>query len=505
MKIARGPQRRRSRLSAHLLIVAVVAAMLFSVLPLNNGARAEDTPIFDPNVSTTISDAIDDPVGDPLPPTETVTPEPTLDLTDQVAEVDDLDLLQIEPTYGDVIVNKINCPVGYDALTGSIYDLAANCHDQMAATFTLTDVNGGSSSLTTPGSGVNSVTFSSVPTGDLSITEQVPAGFTSPRVFCKNEAYTGEETGEIEQGIQNGTVYTSLEPGYDYVWCDWFNIPESKTGEVIINKIGCPLGYDASNADIYDLAANCHEQPVATFNLIDVNGADSNLTSPGAGINSVTFDAVPTGSFQVIEEPLAGYEYARVFCKNSSDLGGDTSEDEVMVDNFGMTYELLSDYDYVWCDWFNIPSTNGTIEIHKWECPADYDYSNSDWNDLLTSCSSTMNGVNFYGAVNGTDLPNKITGDDGDGTIAWNDVPAGDLIIQEDIPSGYGNPVVYCGFTFTFYNNGVPAIADGKIFPDSVTAGVLEHEFAQGESLYCDWFNMPSTDGSITIYKHTCP
>jgi hypothetical protein len=444
-------------------------------------------------------------VDPPLPPTETVTPEPTFDLTDQVADVDDLDLVQAEPTYGDVIVNKINCPVGYDAQTGSIYDLAANCHEQMAATFTLTDVYGASSSLTTPGSGLNSVTFSSVPTGEVAITEQIPAGFTSPRVFCKNESYTGEGTAETEQGISNGTVYSALMAGYDYLYCDWFNIPELTSGDVIINKIGCPMGYDAYAGTIYDLAANCHEQPVSTFHLFDKNGTQWDQTTPGSGVNSVTFPGIVTGDIAVTEDQMPGYGAPRVFCKNESYAGNSTSEDEVMVDNFGINYELMTDYDYVWCDWFNIPTNDGTIEIHKWECPADYDYSDSDWNDLLTNCSSTMNGVDFYGAVNGSDLPTKSTGDDGDGTVIWSDVEAGDLIIQEDIPSGYGEPVVYCGFTYTFYSNGVPAIADGKIYPDSVTAGVLQKEFAQGESLYCDWFNMPSTDGSITIYKHTCP
>lgn len=513
MRTMHGPRRQRRRFSTHLLVVAMVAAMLLSVVPLGGGASAEDTPIFDMNMSTEINDAIDDTVVDPPPPTETVTPEPTIDLpdftTDVVVDIDDMVLATEEATYGDVIVNKINCPAGYNALTADIYDLAANCHDQAAVTFTLTDVNGASSSLTTPGSGVNSVTFSGVPTGQLTISEQIPAGYTSPRVFCKNEAYTGAETGEVEQGISNGTVYTELMAGYDYVWCDWFNIPEPQYGDVIINKIGCPMGYDAYSGSIYDLAANCHEQPVSTFHLFDVNGAQQDATTPGSGVNSVTFSNVPAGAIAVTEDQMSGYGAPRVFCKNSSYTGGDTSEDEVMVDNYGINYELMSGYDFVWCDWFNIPTDPyGTIEIHKWECPQDWTSNSGDWNEYLSNCTQVMNGVPFYGAVDGSDLPNKVTGDDGDGTVIWSDVPAGDLAIQEDIPSGYGAPVVFCGFTYTLYTNGVPAIADGKIFPDSVVEGVLQTEFAQGESLYCDWFNIPTYDnydGSITIYKHTCP
>jgi hypothetical protein len=510
MKTMHGPKRRRSRISAQLLVVAVIAAMLFSVLPLGGGASAEDNPVIDPNISTTVTDTVDDPVVDP-PPTETLTPEPTSDdptLLDDVTvdDIDDVVVETVEPTYGDVTVNKITCPAGFNALTASIYDLAANCHDQQAATFTLTDVNGGSSSLTTPGSGLNSVTFSSVPTGQLTISEQIPAGFTSPRVFCKNSAYTGEETAEIEQGISNGTVYTELMAGYDFVYCDWFNIPEPQYGDVIINKIGCPMGYDAYSGSIYDLAANCHEQPVSTFHLFDANGAQQDATTPGSGVNSVTFSNVPGGAIAVTEDQMNGYGAPRVFCKNSAYAGGDTAEDEVMVDNYGINYELMAGYDFVWCDWFNIPTdTNGTIEIHKWECPQAWSSDSNDWNDYLSSCSQVMNGVPFHAAINGSDLPTKMTGDDGDGTVTWSDVEAGDLVIQEEIPSGYGDPVVFCGFTYTTYTNDVPAIADGKIFPDTVHSGVLEHEFAQGESLYCDWFNMPTdTYGSITIYKHTC-
>ncbi len=334
----------------------------------------------------------------------------------------------------------------------------------------------------------------------------VPSGYASPRVFCKNTSYAGPETAELEQGISNGSVYSELLSGYDVLYCDWFNMHEPTSGDVIINKIGCPAGFDAYSGTIYDLAANCHEQPVSTFSLTDANSNQSSQTTPGTGVNSVTFANVPTGAISVNEDQMPGYGAPRVFCKNSSYAGQETAEDEVQVSGNGIQYELQAGYDFVWCDWFNIPTYTGTIEIHKWECPADFVPSNVEWSEYGSGCTQVMNGVPFHAAIDNTDLPAKTTGDDGDGTIIWQDVNAGSLTIQEEIPSGYGAPIVFCGFTYTITTNGVPAIADGKIFPDSVVEGVLQTDFAQGETLYCDWFNIPTDhDGSITIIKHTCP
>ncbi|CAN5530291.1 hypothetical protein BH09CHL1_BH09CHL1_08610 [soil metagenome] len=497
-------QRRRSRLSAHLLIVAMVAAMLLAVLPFNSGARAEDTPIFNPNVSTDLRDAVDDPTGDPLPPVETPTPEPTIDVPDLVETVD-VDDIVIDPEperfYADVMINKINCPAeyAYNAITASIYDLAANCHDQSAVTFTLTDAYGTSSSQTTPGSGLNAVTFSQIPGGQISISEQIPTGFTSPRVFCKSSAYTGEETAEIEQGISNGTVYSELVAGYDFFYCDWFNIPAPSTGSVIINKIGCPVGYDAYAGSIYDLAANCHEQPVTTFHLFDLNGTQFDATTPGSGINSVTFNDVLKGSIAVTEDQMDGYGAPRVFCKNSSDLGGDTSEDEVLVDNFGINYELMADYDYVWCDWFNIPTENdGSITIYKHTCPAGYDvnaYGSNPWLD----CDNLTNGVTFKLFQNGNFYSQSTTGDAYDGAVYWGGLEADDYQVQEEMPAD----TAYA-FVFGCMSDSYDSLAPTDLISLEFDSAFLI-DLQPGENLTCHWYNVPVRHGgTIVITKYWC-
>jgi hypothetical protein len=145
----------------------------------------------------------------------------------------------------------------------------------------------------------------------------------------------------------------------------------------------------------------------------------------------------------------------------------------------------------------------GHIELNKWECPDGFE--GTDWANYLENCTETMNGIEFNATLNDTSLGTKYTGENGDGTITWDVEGEGDLMIQETIPAGYLDPIVYCGFTFTFETEAGEAIADGLIFPDSMVGGVLMHEFSQGEMLYCDVFNRPSTEpGSVRIVKHTC-
>jgi hypothetical protein len=160
------------------------------------------------------------------------------------------------------------------------------------------------------------------------------------------------------------------------------------------------------------------------------------------------------------------------------------------------------------CNYFNLPADDeptGAIEIKKWECPEGF--MGGSWEEYLAACTMTMNGVPFHASSNGADLPAQMTGDAGDGTVRWTGLDEGPVVVREEIPAGYGDPIVYCGFTGTIYNDaGVPALAHGYIFPESVVGGVLMHDLMTEGSLYCDWFNVPAgdDDGSITVYKHTC-
>ncbi len=104
----------------------------------------------------------------------------------------------------------------------------------------------------------------------------------------------------------------------------------------------------------------------------------------------------------------------------------------------------------------------------------------------------------------------KITGDEGvDGEAVWTGLPATTIVLAEQIPAGYADPVVFCGWGAIYDEDGdgLAIAIDGIVLPDAVASGILEKELYPNEQLACDWFNIPTTDddGTITIQKWTCP
>jgi hypothetical protein len=183
------------------------------------------------------------------------------------------------------------------------------------------------------------------------------------------------------------------------------------------------------------------------------------------------------------------------------DFTAETPEPTVEIDDFvAVTPEPTEEID----DFTTAEEDEvGSIELHKWEC--EEDFVGADWADYSANCTQVMNDVEFNASLGGIDLGAKLTGADGDGTVIWQTQGGGELVIAESIPAGYLDPIIYCGFTFTFQTDAGLAIADGLVFPDSMVGGVLIKDFHNGELLYCDVFNRPSNEpGSITVVKHTC-
>jgi hypothetical protein len=519
-------KRRRCHFSAHFLVLALAATLLLSMVPLGKSVSASDNQIFqatstevvDPGVvdDTVAEKPVDDPtVDDPV--IETPTPEPTLPVIDlPVATV-----VAVDPgnegngSNGSITINKHVCDGPVD---GDIYNMAAACQGaDIGFAFNLYFGDGAPIQSGTTSNYL--VSFGGLTTGlgDYDVAEVPSAGYDNAIVWCSVKDYLGNTTQPLFPAYlsNNWSTEIHLQNDGDMAFCDWFNYnntPAQTTGSVMINKSVCPLGFDAYNADIYGIAANCHEVPGPTsFTLTDANGGQQTGTTPGSAPYLVQWDNVPSGMETIVEQIPTGFGTPRVFCKNSKYTGEEDAEAEVQVNGGTVGVQLKAGYDFLYCDWINIPTPemDGKVEIHKWDCPADFVPSSGDQNEYLTYCTQTMNGVVFHAASNGSDLPTKTTGDDGDGTVIWTPVDEGSLVIQEEIPAGYDYPIVFCGFSATYSNDaGAPAIIDGKIYPTDVVAGVLQHDMLKGETLYCDWFNIPTHDnydGSITIYKHTCP
>ncbi len=429
-------------------------------------------------------------------------------------EVDDLVVVTKEPTLADPIavgavqINKLGCEEDYD---GDYYQLAANCWP-MDAPFTVSSSVGESAYN-------GSFTDEQVGAGYISITESIPDGYGEPWIFCDGYFADGSESGFSQYWSSEGELQHELQPG-EWFYCDWFNVPgdfhaeEENDGSIYINKHDCPLNYDATDKDYYDLAADCQGTMNGVKFDLTVEGNPVQSESTGDEIESaVNFEELFPGDYEVTEEIPAGYDTPVVFCTNHDVTGAELAQYYQADVLNGSTELTLNEGEYIFCDWFNFPSDHGGITIQKWECPEGLAFAvEPTLEDYLAACTGYMNGVEFELSYPDDDLALgqiKTTGDDGDGTVIFGGVQPGNIVIAEEIPSGYGDPVVFCGWGAIYDADGEggnpPIAIDGIVPLQSLPGGVLEQEMYPNEGMYCDWFNFPHYDGEIDIYKWECP
>ena len=164
----------------------------------------------------------------------------------------------------------------------------------------------------------------------------------------------------------------------------------------------------------------------------------------------------------------------------------------------------LADNEDILCFWYNVPTSDGSVTIHKWECPAGVELG-QDLNYYSSNCTQVMAGVEFGHGKLGDNAKLVVT--DASGNVTF---PVGantDWVVEEHVPDGYGDPVVFCGWGgYKFDNAGNVIAIDGKSGLDGTQGAQLQFTTYDSFGMDCNWFNIPSDDDqSITIYKYTCP
>ena len=149
------------------------------------------------------------------------------------------------------------------------------------------------------------------------------------------------------------------------------------------------------------------------------------------------------------------------------------------------------------CYWFNIAGDENTFTVYKYNC----EYRPEGFNTLgewLDACPTKGNDIDFTLDHTGGPEENATA----DGKAEWTGVPAGEFTLTEAPYPGYGEPVVWCGWTA--YNDGIVYDA----FPQEVEVpgGVYHGEYTvPGTTWFCYWFNIPNDESHITVYKYNCP
>ncbi len=414
---------------------------------------------------------------------------------------DDVDEAEIG---GSISISKTECPVGFDAYAADVYDLALNCNDPLAnIQFILSDGAQAIDQNSTNASGHTG--FGGVPTGAVSIVEQVPAGYGEPIVYCITNAPDDQAPGDTEgQQVLDGNQVLMIMPEGGDINCSWYNVPSDSTdtgdgdGTISIFKGECPVGFDAYSADVYDLAFTCGvPQADVTFLLSDGASAIASSTSDASG--SIGFTDVPAIPVSIVEQVPTGYGEPIVYCISNvpgDQQVGDTIQQQVWDGN--QIIHLMEAGESLSCTWYNVPAGDGGIVIvHKWTCPSDPGFSDAIESQFEDAGCTRTNGIDFTLSYGIDTILTQITGGN-EGATFWDNLPATDIHLTESIPGGYGEPIVYCSSQFP----GTPTPL-GFDTPE-VIEGLIATSLEPNERLDCWWINIPTDDGEVIVVKYTC-
>ncbi len=397
--------------------------------------------------------------------------------------------------FANVQVTTYLCPATLDAFTADLTDLVLGCTDDPGtADFTVED--GKLYLKTLPVSGGQPVSFASIPSGGIRLSGKLPVGQGLPVVWCGIDFENGSNVVPARRmtvGI-NASVTESLSAGQT-LWCEWFNT-QGGSGMVSVWKEGCPAGIDGETATLNDLRAACNENiPDIEFSL-QAGSFAATATSTNL-FRYADFPGVPAGTLTVTEAIPSGYGTPAVWCRVQEPGQPVTAPVQVTVVSGAIEWDLAANQ-WLICEWYNLIDTDSTITVTKFDCPEGTGYKEDDaW--YQTNCTQAMADIPFTlthseGQAMGTT--------DASGQVQWTDVPLGPFSLQEQIPVGYGDPVVICGFTA--YING--AVVDG--FPQRVdaTGGYVASTLEIPQTSYfCFWYDIPAGPGDLTIYKWNCP
>lgn len=457
---------------------------------------------------------IDGPVDIPVDPTETV-----------VVDVDDPIVIPtetVEPADEDditILINKHVCPAGFDPATASDYDRATTCAGTMdGVTFNISDGASNIASQQTNQYQPHVAYFQGLPVGPLSIVEVVPDGYGAPFVMCDEHAQNAPiESMSVEQVLDGNQIFHLFQHPGQTLYCDWYNVPSGDAtpttagdNRITVNKHACPAGFDTSSADKNELMLNCDTiQNGVTFNVSDGASNIASQTTGDVTQGQVIFEEMPAGPLSIVEQIPAGYGEPIVFC-DEHNLGDNPSiyDQQQVLDGNQIFHVFQEPYQVLYCEWFNVPVADADTEsaslvIYKHACPDGYQAS-ADLYDLTLNCQDSQNGVHFIVSDGAQAIAEQSTGDVIDSGISINKIPTGPYSIVEQVPAGYMAPYVFCGS----YSAANP---DPAINQESVLNGTqIFHIFEPGETLVCDWFNVPVNDdayepGEIIINKFTCP
>lgn len=428
--------------------------------------------------------------------------EVAVDVTEQV-------LVEEEPAALDrmtVIINLHGCPAGYDPAGLTIYDVAAACNTLAPEPMAF--------ELYTHETGYSATidwlwTWDDVAAGKTVIRQAIPDGYLPSFAYCK------QSDGFYFAPMWGGELIVEVFPG-ETLYCDWMVTPERSRwvddvvatdvddfavdpnseqpageGSLFVNGIGCPEGFDAYNANMYELAAGCGtDGPETQFTVATAAGTVDQFGS------DLSIDAVAGGVITVTYQTPAGYGLPRVFCNDDQLQDLPTYEAQVTDGGWTASWNLfVADGAWVYCDILSIPALHTDEHAEVFDAPAELTIFQFACDvttlvgpltraNLEAQCAPARSRFNVTDGSGDTERVN--VGSDGVGAIDGL-TPGYATVYQRRGPSGFDGPqLVFC--RGVIYGDGY--IADGAPLQPEVIDGTISLDLPAGMQMGCSWFNL---------------
>ena len=300
-----------------------------------------------------------------------------------------------------------------------------------------------------------------------------------------------------------------------------------------LTKYDCAPGYDPGSGDPGAAFANCVTPASGvqfTLSSGDASYGGGSQSTDGGGFTG--WAGIPTGVGYAVSESIpSGYGTPWVYCEVSGDPNNpsdvQTSFFQAPGGNMDVGYSdpSLTSYTQANCTWFNIVPNDGsaelqveggenqpppgatTVTIQKQLCGFQYrhDYLSASLADLQANCPGPQSDVGFM--IGGD--PATLTYPDGNGIVAFANIPVGNVVIQEEIYTGADTARVFCrphaaaDTSITYADADEVAVQDGGNDAFSVSVSVTD-----GNKIDCLWYNVLLTESdraSVIISKYSCP
>jgi hypothetical protein len=462
------------------------------------------------------------------------------------------------PNYGEANVGKYLCPPDYAYESASRDDLIANCIETLEGVeYTLSAVAGGYSETQATNEN-GGLAWYEVPPDAYNLTETPPTGYYPVRIFCTEtplgslQPYDPNYAGQWEDRTESPDNILDIQltvTAGNWIWCDWFNAPERQLPQVWIYKYYCPdtveyaWSYHQFLTECTEPGANVkfaagpEEQAATQENSTDAQGRTQ-------------FVEIDPGVLSIEETFPPGYPAVVVFCQYTTPQAAGNYQRVQVIQRSSISLEL--DYNYVVsCYWFDLsegtelptgtptaggggptrpdipsgptggagtaggggaggpggqaqvaPDTPATLIITKHTCPEGYDLYAEDA-DVVDDCEQLTEGIDF--SLIGLDEegaePQEEKTDAG-GEATWSDLAAGAYFIQETLPEQ-----THTAFIWTCRSDEREFQTDYPFTPFSYAGpeGQIGITLIAGETLECDWFDVPKAPGLIIATKYQCP